>query len=81
MRVNTQHPIPELEDSDRWLRCDEVARHLSISVRQVWRLAQESDEGSPRLAPIRFRMPGRTRPLTRWSLDEVRRFQRECAAS
>ncbi|PCI11592.1 hypothetical protein COB72_00130 [bacterium] len=60
--------------SDRWLRCRDVAMLLAVSERQVWRMAQSDGISPPILEPTRLRMPGRTRPLTRWRLSDVHRL-------
>jgi predicted DNA-binding transcriptional regulator AlpA len=69
-----QHPTSPPGIDERWLRCREVADLLAVSERQVWRLAQSDGVAPPILEPTRLRMPGRSRPLTRWRYSEVQRL-------
>lgn len=74
MTTNPNRPVALGGVGERWLRCKEVAAILAISERQVWRLAQGTESGDAPLAPSRFRMPGKKRPLTRWRLSDVEQF-------
>ncbi|MBL4810075.1 MAG: hypothetical protein JKY43_08495 [Phycisphaerales bacterium] len=70
--LNQSPTTPDI--NDRWLRCRDVAMLLAVSERQVWRLAQSDGVSPPILEPTRLRMPGRTRPMTRWRLSDVHRL-------
>lgn len=74
-RHQHDHDITQsASSSERWLRCREVADLLAVSERQVWRMAQSDGRSPAVLEPARLRMPGRTRPLTRWKLSDVHRL-------
>lgn len=60
--------------ADQWLRCRDVAVLLAVSERQVWRLAQSDGRSPPLLQPMRLRMQGRKRSMTRWKLSDVQRL-------
>lgn len=62
----------ELAAEDRLLKPDQAATILGIGLRSVWRLANGD---TPPLEPVRLRMPGARRPVTRFRLSDVRRVR------
>jgi len=74
---NSKRPVSCVNpEDDRLLSCKEVARYLGVCKRTVYRLDADCRPDREFPACFRIMLPGRKRPIRRWSLKEVLEYRR-----